>query len=137
MFALFERTFFDTTYLELCIYYYPNDGAEVFLPLIDCFQGFVNLEKLSLAYDKPTSFLFRLLQQANSVVLPALKSIEFYDADFDDGSGTLLPVADFLQWRREQGFPVPKIEIVQYSNTVDMEYVLAHVQDTVVQTNND
>ena len=48
LFALFERTFFDTTYLKLWIDYEPDDGAEVFLSLVDSFRGFVNLEKVYL-----------------------------------------------------------------------------------------
>ena len=136
LFTLFKPTFFDTTYLELCIDYYQNVGEEIFLSLIDSFRGFVNLEKLSLGYyDETTNFPFPLLQHANSVILPALKSIEFFSTDFYDESGTLLPIAAFLQWRREQGFPVPKIKIIQleYSNIVDKEYILAHIQDTVVE----
>ena len=134
LFALFERTSFDTTYLELCINYYQDDGEEVFLPLIDSLRGFVKVEKLCLGYyDLPTDFPFPLLQQANSVVLPALKSIEFFYADFHDDSEALLPVANFLQWRREQGFPIPKIEIGDYSNTVDKDFILEHIQDTVVE----
>ena len=90
-----------------------------------------------MEYDFPAVFPFPLLQKANSVILPALKSIEFFSADFDGKSEILLPIADFLQWRRRQGFPVPKIEIVEYSNIVDMEYILAHIQDTVVEIIND
>ena len=135
LFALFEWTFFDTTHLKLWIDYYPNDGAEVFLPLVDSFRGLVNLEKLSLGYDIPTDFPFPLLQQANSVILPALKSIEFIDAEFHSGSESLNPVVDFLRWRREQGFPVQKIEIFQVSCYVDREYILAHIQDTLVEIN--
>ena len=129
LFALFEWTFFDTTYLELCIEY----GAEAFPPLIDSFRGFVNLEKLSLGNDIATEFPFPLLQQANSVLLPALKSIEFIDPDFYNRPESLLLVANFLQWRREQGFPVQKIEITQCENFADREYILAHIQDTVVE----
>ena len=131
LFALFEWTFFDTTHLKLWIDYDANDGVEVCLPLVDSFRGFVNLEKLSLGYDIPTEFPFLLLQQANSVILPALKSIEFLDARFKSGSESLLPVLDFLQWRREQGFPVQKIEIFQFSFYNGREYILAHIQDTV------
>ena len=112
LFALFEWTFFDTTYLELCIEEYE---VEVFLPLVvDGLRGFVNLEKLSLGNDYAMGFPFPFLQQANSVLLPALKSIRFIDPDFEPKS--LLLVGNFLQWRREQGFPVQKIEIVQCEN---------------------
>ena len=40
-------------------------------------------------------------------------------------------VADFLQWRREQGFPVEKIVI--FGGKVNRKYVLTHIQDTVVE----
>ena len=130
LFALFEWTFFDTTYLGLCIEH-REDGI---LPLVDRFRGFVNLEKLTL-YDTRTEFPFPFLQQASSVLLPALKSIKFIDTNFHAGSESLLPVANFYQWRREQGFPVQKLEIVQHlcSRSIDREYILAHIQDTVVE----
>ena len=140
LFALFEWTFYDTTYLELSILkYYLDDGTEALPLLVDSFRRFVNLEKLSLEYNG-TEFPFPLLQQENSVIFPALKSIEFYDPHFYSGvNGTefLPPVVDFLQWRREQGFPVPKIEIVLERshdyNFVDRAYIQAECQDTVVK----
>ena len=128
LFALFERTFFDTTYLGLCIH-----CGSAFLPIVDSLRGFVNLEKLSLEYDTQTDFPFPLLQQANSVILPALKSIEFFDTEYGNGPESLRLIADFLQWRREQGFPVEKLVIFQCENPVDREYILAHFQDTVVE----
>jgi hypothetical protein len=133
LFALFERTFFDTTYLRLWIEYELDDGAEVFLPLVDSFRGFVNLEKVYLGYDSLSKFLFPLLQHslANSVLLPALKSLMFYDAMFRRTSVSLPRVADFLQWRKEQGFPVQKINIV--SSRIDREYILTHIRDTAVE----
>jgi hypothetical protein len=72
--------------------------------------------------------VFSLLQHANSVLLPAITSIYFYDVTFKKGSDSMLSVAYFLQWRREQGFPVQKIKIFG-----DRKYVLSHIQDTVVE----
>ena len=135
LFALFERTFFNTTSLKLLIDYEADDGAEVFLPLVDSFRGFVNLEKLSLAHDSSSKFLFPLLQHSNPVLPPALKieSLEFSDASFYSTSDSFLRVADFLQWRREQGFPVQEIEIVE--SFIDRRYILTHwhLKDTVVK----
>ena len=128
LFALFERTFIDTTHLQLWI----ESASSAFLPLVDNFRRFVNLEKLSLAGDIATDFPFPLLQQANPVILPALKSMEFMDAEFY-GTEPLRPIADFLQWRREQGFPIQKIKISQDLNIISREFVLAHIQDTVVE----
>ena len=138
LFALFERTFIDTTYLRLCFDYDRiHDRAEMYLPLVDIFRGFVNLEKLSLGYGERTSFPFPILQQANSsVIFPDLKCIEFFGADFREGSGTLIPIRDFLHWRRwQQGFPVPKIEIQEH-HYLDMEYILTYIEDTIVEITN-
>ena len=131
LFALFERTFFDTTYLQLWINH--DHGAEAFLPLIDSFQGFVNLEKLYVVNDSLLRLLFpRLqLQQGNPVLLPALKSLCFYDVKFQRSSDSILRVADFLQWRKAQGFPVPKIGID--GCWINRKYILRHVQETVVE----
>ena len=137
LFALFEWMFFDTTYLQLRI----QSGSDIFLALVDSFRSFINLEMLSLGYDIPTDFPFPLLQQANSVIFPALKCIKFFKGDFQSGSEPLLPVADFLRWRRKQGFPVSKIETVcgsEYSDNVDMEVILdilECVQDPVGDIN--
>ena len=133
LFALFQRTFFDTTYLKLCVDYEPDDGPEVFLPLVDSFQGFVNLEEMHLQYGSLLKFLFPLLQHSlpNSVLLPALRSLQFCNATFRHTSDQLLRVADFLRWRREQGFPVQKINIVQ--SRINREYILTHIQGTFVE----
>ena len=131
LFALFERTFFDTTYLHLQIYNDDDDDLEDFLPLLDIFRGFLNLEKLYIIHDSLVKLLFSHLQQANSVLLPALKSLHFHDVTFGRRSNSILRVADFLQWRREQGFPVQKIAIEGCS--VNRKYVLTHVQDTSVE----
>ena len=46
LFALFEWTFYDTTYLELSILeYYLDDGTEVFPLLVDSFRCFVNFPR--------------------------------------------------------------------------------------------
>ena len=133
LFALFERTFFDTTYLKLWISNEPDDGPEVYLPLVDSFRGFVNLEKVYLGYDSLSRFLFPLLQHSlpNSVLFPALQSLRFFGATFRDTSDSLLRVADFLRWRREQNLPVQKINIVQ--SRINRQYILTHIQDTVVE----
>ena len=55
--AHFERTFFDTTYLQLWINH--DHGAEAFLLLVDSFRGFVNLEKLYVVNDS----LLKLLRK--------------------------------------------------------------------------
>lgn len=135
LFALFERTFFDTTYLKLWISNEPDDGPEVYLPLVDSFRGFVNLEKMYLGYDSLSKFLFPLLQDSfpNSVLLPALRSLWFFGATFRNTSDSLRRVADFLQWRREQSLPVPKINIIQ--SRIDREWIRSHIQDTVIEVN--
>ena len=127
--ALFEWTFFDTTYLQLWINH--DHGAEAFLPIVDSFRGFVNLEKLSVVNDSLLKLLFPLLQQGNPVLLPALKSLCFYDVKFQRSSDSILRVADFLQWRKSQGFPVPRIGIE--GCWINKKYILRHVQETVVE----
>jgi hypothetical protein len=81
LFTLFERTFFDTTDLTLSVDYAPDDGPEVFLPLVDSLRGFVNLKEMSLEYDSMSKFLYPLLQHSlpnsSSVLLPALQSLAF------------------------------------------------------------
>jgi hypothetical protein len=138
LFALFERTFFDTKYLKLSIYNEPDDGLEVFLPLFDSFRGFVNLEEmyLRLVHDSLLKFLFPLLQRSlpNSVLLPALQSLRFRFCDVAfRRTNQLLRVADFLRWRGEQGFPVQKINIVQSQINRQLERILTHIRDTVVE----
>ena len=50
---------------------------------------------------------------------------------FQHTSNSWLRVADFLRWRGEQGFPVQKIKIVE--SWIDRQYILTHIQDTVVE----
>ena len=136
LFALFERTFLYTTCLKLWIYYDPA-GAEAFLPLVDNLRGLVNLEKLNVGSDSLPKLLFPLLQHANSILLPTIKSLHFFDVTFQDGSDTILPVAEFLQWRREQGFPVQKISIESDRRRINRKYVISHILDTVVEMDSD
>jgi len=131
LFSLFEPTFFNTTCLHLRIY----DGTEALMPSVDNFRGFVNLEKLIVENDSLLEILFPLLQHANPVLLPAIKSICFYHVTFQDGSDSTLRVANFLQWRREQGYPVQRIEIT--GDRIDKKYVLSLIQDTVVEMDSD
>ena len=137
LFTLFERTFFDTTYFKLCIDYDPDDGLEVFQPLVDNFRGFVNLERLYLKYDSLSTFLFPLLQHylpSNPILLPALQSLSFSNAMFTrSSSDSLFRVADFLRWRREQWVPVQKIDIVD--SWIDIQDVITYFQDTPVDFN--
>ena len=132
LFALFERTFLYTTSLQLWISH-DSARAEAFLPLIDNFRGFVNLEKLILGNDSLPKLLFPFLQHANSILLPAIKSLYFFDVTFQDRSDSILRLADFLQWRRERGFPVQKINIDSDPLRINRKYVLSHIQDTVVE----
>ena len=132
MLALFERTFFDTTYLELRINH--DGGAEVFLPLVDSFRGFLNLEKLYVVNESLLKLLFPFLQQGNPVLFPALKSLYFYDVTFfflQSSDALLFRLVDFLQWRTAQGFPVQKIGIE--GSWINRKYILKHIQDTVVE----
>jgi hypothetical protein len=135
LFTLFERTFLNTTFLKLFVDYEPDDGPEVFLPLVDSFRSFVNLEVMYLGYDSMSKFLYPLLQHSfpnsNSVLLPALQSLLFCNARFRHTSNSLLRLADFLRWRREQGFPVQKINI--FESSIDRQYILTQIQDSVVE----
>ena len=65
-----------------------------------------------------------------SYFLPTIKFLHFNSVTFQDGD-IIHRVADFLQWRREQGFPVKKIVI--FGGKVNRKYVLTHFQDTVVE----
>ena len=132
LFALFERSFLCTTSLQLWISHNPA-GAEAFLPLVDNFRGFVNLKKLKVGNNTLPKLLFPLLQHADSVLLPAVKGLHFFDVTFQDGSDSILPLADFLRWRRERGFPVEKIHIKSDPYRINRQYVLSHIQDTVVE----
>ena len=131
LFALFERTFFNTTCLHLWVIHDPA-GAESFTPSVDLLRDFINLEKLIVRNDSLLKLLFPFLQHPNPVLLPTLKYLHICDVTFhDDGSDSILRVADFLQWRREQGFPVQKIYIG--GDRINRKYVLTHIQDTVVE----
>ena len=129
LFALFEPTFFDTRSLRLCVNIVI---AESFTgsSLVDNFGGFVNLEKLEVWSDSLCTHLLSLLQHANPVLLPRLKSLYFNELSELD---SILRIADFLQWRRERGFPLQKINIIRHSRRIDREYILSHIQDTVVE----
>ena len=82
--------------------------------------------------DSLLKLLFPFLQHPNPVLFSTLKSLHFYDVTFrDDGSDSIQRVADFLQWRREQGFPVQKIAIS--GDWINWKYILTHIQDTVVE----
>ena len=131
LFSLFKRTFFNTT----CLHFFNDDSVETedFMPSVDLFREFVNLEKLIVGNDSLPRILFPILQHANPVLLPTLKSLYFYNVTFQDGSDSMLPLADFLQWRRERGFPIQKINLVPDSRRINREYVLSHIQDTVVE----
>ena len=139
LFALFEWTFFDTVYLKLSVDYEPDDGPEVFLPLVDSFRGFVKLEVMCLGFcsSSVSKFLYTLLQHSlpnsSSVLLPALQFLLLYNADFRPPSSSLLRLTEFLRWRGEQGFPVRKIDI--FESWIDREYILNHIgiQDTVIE----
>ena len=126
LFALFERTFSDATSLHWWI----DNEAEAFMPSVNNLRDFVNLEKLVVGKDCLVKLLFPFLQHANSVLLPTIKFLHFNSVTFQDGD-TIHGVADFLQWRREQGFPVKKIVI--FGGKVNRKYVLTHIQDTVVE----
>ena len=134
LFALFERTFFTTTILRLWINH-DTARAEAFTSssLFDHFRGFANLEKLIVGNDCLPRLLFPFLQSANPVLFPTLKSLYFYNVKFRDGSDSILRLADFIQWRRERGFPVEKINIGRNSHWINREYVLSHIQDTIVE----
>ena len=113
LFAMFERTFFDTTHLKLCIDFDTGSTPEIYLPLVDMFRNFVNLKELYLGFDSLMLLFLPLLQRSltNSVFLPSLQSLELHHADFRHPSDSLPRVADFLRWRGEQGFPVQKVHI--------------------------
>ena len=135
LFAIFERTFFDTTHLDLSISNGLDNGPENFLPLVDMFRGFVNLKEMTLGLESLLLSLLPLLQRPlpNSVLLPALQSLRLHNTMFKDTSSSLLRVADFLRWRGEQGFPVQEIHIAE--SWINRKLILTHIQfqDTVVE----
>ena len=132
LFGLFERTFSTTTYLTMWMDYRGVNGLEVFHPLVEHFHSFVNLETLGLANDSH-SYLFPLLQRISppgSVLLPVLHTVYFINAYFRRNSESLTPLAAFLQWRREQGFPIRKVDI--YESRVDRNFVLSQLGEVEV-----
>jgi hypothetical protein len=132
LFALFDYTFTTMTYLTLRIDYELDNGTEVFLPLVSSFRSFVNLKLLDLL-DDSHSYLFPLLQHvspSNSVLLPTLHTVHFLQANFRRDSGSLACVAEFLRWRREEGFPIQKVRI--YESRVDREFILLELGDVEV-----
>ena len=132
LFSLFKRTFFDTTSFRI----FDNDrfGTEAVTPSVDNFREFVNLEELFLRKEYLPRILFPFLQHTNPVLLPSIKTFHFRSVTFQDGSDSiLLQLADFLQWRREQGFPVQKIVIVADPYRINRDYILSHIQGTVVE----
>ena len=138
LFAMFERTFFDTTHLKLSIDFGPDIRPEIFLPLVDMFRSFVNLKELYLGFDSLMLLFLPLLQRSlpDSVFLPALQSLKLYNAMFRYPSKSLPRVAEFLRWRGEQGFPVQKVHIA--NSRITRQYIqyilnLIQVQDTVVE----
>ena len=135
LFAIFERTFFDTTHLKLCIDVGPDSGSEMFLPLVDMFRGFVNLKEMYLGYDSLMLSFLPLLQRSlpNSVFLPALQSLDFYNTNFRHPFDSLPRVADFLRWRGEQGFPVQKIHVANHGFYKQYLLNLIQAQDTVLE----
>ena len=136
--AFFEWTFFDTTYLHLFVDHSIRvDDHNVFLSLVDSFRGFINLEELRLEEDSLPSYLLPHLQHPlpDSVLFPALRSLQLRSAYFRSTSNALLRATDFLRWGREQGFPLQRI-IVGHS-WIDEDYVLTHIQDTVVEIDDD
>ena len=129
LFTLFEQTFFGTTILRLLITHDAFTGSSLF----DHFRGFANLEKLVVGNDCLPRLLFPFLQSTNPVLFPTLKSLYFFKVVFHDRSDSTLQLADFLQWRRECGFPVQMINIGRNPHWFNREYVLSHIQDTVVE----
>ena len=135
LFAMFEWTFFDTTHLKLCIDFDPDSRPEIYLPLVDMFRNFVNLKELYLGFDSLMLLFLPLLQRSlpNSVFLPALQSLELYNANFRHPSESLPRVADFLRWRGEQGFPVQKVHIADSWIDRGSLQNSIQVQDTVLE----
>jgi hypothetical protein len=136
LFGVFERSFSTTFHLTLWMDYRGANGLEVFRPLVERFRSFVNLKTLSLANDSH-SYLFPLLQRisissspgTSCVLLPVLQSVSFITAFFRRDSD-LAPVAAFLQWRREQAFPVQKVDI--WESRVDRNLVLSQLGEVEV-----
>ncbi|KAF8815415.1 hypothetical protein BYT27DRAFT_6698323 [Phlegmacium glaucopus] len=132
LFGLFERTFSATIYLTLWMDYSGVNGLEVFRPLVERFRSFVNLKTLGLANDSH-SYLFPLLQDISSpgsVLLPVLHTVYFVTAFFRRREN-LTQVAAFLQSRREQGFPIQKVDI--YESRVDRNLVLSQLGEVEVK----
>jgi hypothetical protein len=132
LFGVFEQTFSTTTSLKLWIDYPGSDGTVVFLPLISSFPSFGKLSTLYLRHDSH-SFLFPLLQRtllSGSILLPSLDTLIFINADFRPSSGSLDRVSEFLQWRREEGFPIYYIDIIE--SQTDREYIQSQLREVEV-----
>ena len=126
LFALFERTFSDATTLHWWI----DNEVEAFMPSVNNLRDFVNLEKLVVRKDCLVKLLFPFLTTREFSLTSHNKFLHFNSVTFQDGD-TIHRVADFLQWRREQGFPVEKIVI--FGGKVNRKYVLTYIQDTIVE----
>ena len=133
LFGLFNWTFFTTTFLRLWVDYRAAGGTGIFPPLVNrCLPTFGQLQKLYLKRDSH-SFLFPLLRHASSpgsVLLPLLHTLMFAAGDFGHGSGSLASIAMFLEWRRQQGFPISKIIIIE--SRIDREYIQSQLRDVEV-----
>ncbi|KAF8806800.1 hypothetical protein BYT27DRAFT_7166964 [Phlegmacium glaucopus] len=132
LFGLFEPTFSGTIYLDLCLDYRGENGLEIFRPLVEHFRSFVELESLSLVYDSHEFILPHLqrISSPGSVLLPVIYVVNFSGAIFRRNSH-LTPVAAFLQWRREQGFPIEEVHISD--SHVDRNLVLSLLEDVEVK----
>ncbi|KAF8810430.1 hypothetical protein BYT27DRAFT_7336673 [Phlegmacium glaucopus] len=124
--GLFERTFPGTIYLNLFLDYRGENGLEIFRPLVEHFRSFVKLESMNL--DDSHEFILPHLQSISSpgsVFLPVLGAVRFTTAIFRRNED-LTPVAAFLPWREEQGFPIERVHINE--SHIDINLVLSLLQ---------
>jgi hypothetical protein len=129
---LFERAFGTTIFLRLWIDFRAQNGTEVFTPLVTNFRSLINLESLYLVYDSH-SFLFPILQSISLpdlVLLPALHTLLFVNADFRPTSDSLASVATFLTWRKAQGLPIQNIDIIE--SWIDRKHIRSLLVDVSV-----
>lgn len=101
------------------------------------FRFFVNLESLDLLQDSH-SYIFPLLQHvspSHPVLLPALHTLHFSHAYFRPDSVSWGKVLAFLRWRREQGYPVHRVSILE--GQIDREFVLHEHGDEDVEVDID
>ena len=92
----------------------------------------MNLKALGLANDFH-SFLFPLLQHVpspGSVLLPRLHNLFFIRAFSQPNSKSLGAVAAFIQWRKEQGFLIQRVDI--YKSRIDRDFVRSQLSDVEV-----